>query len=208
MKKEKIAISIDKGILEAVDSNIDGILIRSRSQAIEAILSRGLKMTFIDTAVILLHPKHIKLALKKIDGATLILRQTEFFKSNLIKSIKIATGFGDEVEQLMEELKGDASVEVVQSRAEGNANALFTLKDSLPENFVVMSGDVFNDFSIQGMIKEHIEKGRFVTMGLMTKEKTSDYGTAILDGNMIVEFSEKSKHADAHVVNAGVYVFR
>jgi NDP-sugar pyrophosphorylase family protein len=208
MKKEKIAISIDKDILGAVDSSIDGTLIRSRSQAIEAILSRGLKATIVDTAVILLHPRHISVALKNMDDASLIRKQIDFLKRNWIRDVKIATGISNDVESLIEEIRGEESVEIVQKDCDGNGDALFSLRDNLPDNFVVMSGDVFNDFSIQGMIKDHIDKGKLVTMGLMTKEKNAKYGTAVLDGSLIVEFSEKPKSASTYVVNAGIYLFK
>ncbi|MBN1156892.1 hypothetical protein JXA85_04695 [Candidatus Woesearchaeota archaeon] len=208
MKKEKIAISIDKEILESVDSKIDGILIRSRSQAIESILAKGLKAAVVDTAVILLHPRHIKVALKKIEGISLIKKQIAFLIQNSVRNIKIATGISGDVESLIEELKGEEAVEIVQKDCRGNAVALLSLKNSLPDNFVVMSGDVFNDFNIQSMIREHIGKNRLVTMGLMTKENIAKYGVAVLDGSAIVEFSEKPKNASTYVVNAGVYVFR
>ena len=45
-------------------------------------------------------------------------------------------------------------------------------------------------------------------MGLMTREKPSEYGTAILDGDLIVDFQEKPKHYSTHIVNAGIYIFK
>ena len=44
-------------------------------------------------------------------------------------------------------------------------------------------------------------------MGLMTREKISSYGTAILDGDLIVDFQEKPKHYSTNIVNAGIYIF-
>ena len=46
------------------------------------------------------------------------------------------------------------------------------------------------------------------TMGLMTREKTSGYGTAILDGDFIVDFQEKPKQSSTNIVNAGIYIFK
>jgi NDP-sugar pyrophosphorylase family protein len=207
MKKEKIAISIDKGILDAVDSTVDGMLIRSRSQAIEAVLARGLKSTIVDAAVILLHPCHIQTALKKIDGISLIKKQIAFFRKNLARKIIITTGISPDVSMLISELGGEDSIEVVQKDSRGNAEALLFLKESLPENFIVLSGDVFIDFNILSMAKEHLEKGKTATMALMTKQQTAQYGNAVLDGNQVVEFSEKPKKSESHVVNAGIYLF-
>ena len=43
MKKAKIAISLDNALLRLVDSKVDGSIMRSRSQAIEYFLKKGLK---------------------------------------------------------------------------------------------------------------------------------------------------------------------
>ena len=58
------------------------------------------------------------------------------------------------------------------------------------------------------MIKKYNDSGKLATMGLMTREKASSYGTAILDGDLIVDFQEKPKHYSTNIVNAGIYVFK
>jgi mannose-1-phosphate guanylyltransferase len=42
----------------------------------------------------------------------------------------------------------------------------------------------------------------------MTREKPSSYGTAILDGDLIIDFQEKPKHYSTNIVNAGIYIFK
>jgi len=42
LTKEKIAISLDKPLLTLLDALVDGITYRSRSQAIEHLLRKGL----------------------------------------------------------------------------------------------------------------------------------------------------------------------
>ncbi|NQV08724.1 ribbon-helix-helix protein, CopG family [Candidatus Woesearchaeota archaeon] len=79
MKKQKIAISLDKKLLDLVDSKVDGSIIRSRSQAIELFLHRGMEEKSVENAVILLHKDHQKTSLKKIDGISLIKKQISFF---------------------------------------------------------------------------------------------------------------------------------
>ena len=70
-----------------------------------------------------------------------------------------------------------------------------------------MSGDTYNNFDLLKMIKKHLELDRMVTMGLMRREKTSGYGTAILDGDFIVDFQEKPRESSTNIVNAGIYIF-
>ena len=71
-----------------------------------------------------------------------------------------------------------------------------------------MSGDTYNNFNLLKMAKKHADSDKLATMGLMTREKASQYGTAILDGDFIVDFQEKPKHYSTNIVNAGIYLFK
>ena len=71
-----------------------------------------------------------------------------------------------------------------------------------------MSGDTLNNFDLSGMLKKHFTLNKLATIGLMTREKPSDYGIAILDGDLIVDFQEKPKSFSTHIVNAGIYIFK
>ena len=100
------------------------------------------------------------------------------------------------------------SSDFVEKEARGNAQALEHIKDKTKNSFVVMSGDTYNDFDLLKMIKQHLEIDKMATMGLMTREKTSGYGIAILDGDFIVDFQEKPKQSSTNIVNAGIYIFK
>ena len=71
-----------------------------------------------------------------------------------------------------------------------------------------MSGDIYNDFDLQKMIKKHMELDVLSTIGLMTRTDTKKYGTAILDGDLIIDFQEKPKRSNTNIVNAGIYIFK
>jgi len=71
-----------------------------------------------------------------------------------------------------------------------------------------MSGDTLNSFNLISMIKKHVDSSKLVTMGIMSIDKLGKHGTAILDGDLIVDFEEKPKHAKTHIVNTGIYVFK
>ena len=83
MIKEKIAISINSSILKLVDSKIDGSIMRSRSQAIEYYLKKGLDEESITTAVLLLKGTQQEALFSILNGKTLIANQIEFFKNPL-----------------------------------------------------------------------------------------------------------------------------
>ena len=100
------------------------------------------------------------------------------------------------------------NVEIIEKDAKGNANALEQIKDKVKTSFIVMSGDIYNNFDLLKMIKKHLDIDKLATMGLMTREKTAGYGTAILDGDFIVDFQEKPKQSSTNIVNAGIYIFK
>ncbi|MBI2655242.1 nucleotidyltransferase family protein [Candidatus Woesearchaeota archaeon] len=209
MTKSKIAISVDNALLRLVDSKVDGSVIRSRSQAIEYFLKKGLQEQSVSTAVLLLKGEHQELALKEIKGTPLLRQQIEFFASHGIKTAYIVTQHTKNMNNLISEISyAKINVEIIENQAKGNAEALFAARDRISGNFVVMSGDTYNNFNLLKMAKKYADSDKLATMGLMTREKTSQYGTAILDGDLIVDFQEKPKHYSTNIVNAGIYIFK
>jgi len=209
MKKPKIAISLEKNLLNLVDSKVDGFVIRSRSQAIEFFLRKGLKDQSIDTAVILIKGNHQNNLLKRFKGKSLVRNQIEFFAKYGINKIYIITQHSKNINNLLAEISDSKiSVEVIEVDVIGNADALNSMKNKINNSFVVMSGDTYNEFDLFKMIKKHKEMDKIGTMGLMTREKPIGYGTAILDGDFIVDFQEKPKQISTNIVNAGIYILK
>ena len=207
--KEKIAISLDKGLLRAVDSKVDGSVLRSRSQAIEFYLKKGLQEFGIDTAVILMKGEHQKVGLKNYKGKSLVGQQLDFFFNNNIKNIILVTDPGNFSADYLNVFKDDRfNVKIVQQKASGNADALQHAKELLKNDFIVISGDTFNDFDLAKMVKKHMDIGKLGTIGLMTRGEISKYGIAVLDGDFIVDFSEKPKNSVSNIANAGIYLFK
>ncbi|MBL7056466.1 hypothetical protein ISS07_06135 [Candidatus Woesearchaeota archaeon] len=209
MTKPKIAISMDKNLLSLIDSKVDGSIIRSRSQAMEFFLRKGLQEQSVNTAILLIKGEHQENMLKKIKGKTLIKKQLEFFSTHNVNNVFIITQHNKDINLLLEEISdAQINVEIIESDAKGNAQALRSIKNRINNNFIVMSGDTYNNFDLLKMIKKHSEIETLVTMGLMTREKTAGYGNAILDGDFIVDFQEKPKQSSTHIVNAGIYIFK
>jgi len=209
MKKPKVAISLDKSLLDQIDSKVDGSIIRSRSQAVEYFLRKGLKESSIDVAVLLIKGEHQGNLLKELKGKSLLRQQIDFFASSGIKTMYIVTQHTSSINKILLEVdRAPISVTLMQKEVKGNADALLAVKDKLHTNFVVMSGDTYNNFDLLRMIKKHLELDKLSTMGLMSIEKASKYGNAILDGDLVVDFQEKPKSVSSNVVNAGIYVFK
>lgn len=209
MKKPKIAISLDKSLLDTIEGQVDGSIIRSRSQAIEYFLKKGLQEISITKAVILLKGEHQQLALKEIKGKQLIKKQLEFLYEQGVRTIFLVTQHTQHLSLLRQAL-ADAPIEVkiIEKEAKGNATALLAVKDQLKQNFVVMSGDIYNKFDLIKMQRKHINMDKLATMGLMSRGQPSSYGNAILDGEFIIDFQEKPKQYTTNIVNAGIYIFK
>ncbi len=209
MNKAKIAISVDNSLLKLIDSKVDGSVIRSRSQAMEYFLKKGLQEQSVSVAVLLLKGEHQPIALRVLKGISLIKQQIIFFSKYGIKTVYIITQHAKNINLLLNEISNaKINVEIIEKQATGNAEALKAVKEKVDNSFIVMSGDTYNNFDLLKMIKKHIESEKLATMGLMTREKTSNYGTAILDGDLIVDFREKPKHYSTNIVNAGIYIFK
>ena len=205
MVKNKIAISVDASLLDHIDSKVDGSMLRSRSQAIEYYLKKGLSYDTINTAVLLLRGSQQEVALKLFKGKTLIENQIEFFRDNGIENIYLIT---QNTSRNLRELLLNTKVSIIDKEAKGNAQALRHLKEEIKENFIVISGDTYNNFDLKKMVNKHQTMNKMATMGLMTREESTEYGTAILDGDLIIDFKEKTKSISSHIVNAGIYIFK
>jgi NDP-sugar pyrophosphorylase family protein len=205
MHKEKIAISITKDMLKRIDGRIDGSTVRSRSQAIEFFLKRGLDTKTVDTAVILLSKRHHITAMKKFKRSTLIREQIDFFRKSGIENVIVLAQNSENINQLKAECSGSSTVFVTEAKT--NGDALYEIKSLIKNDFIVLSGDVYMNFDIGSMIKKHTDSVRPATIGLMSRGTPSKYGTAIMDGDSVVNFEEKPRKPASFIVNAGIYLF-
>ena len=209
VKKTKVAISVHPTLLAQIDAKVDGSIIRSRSQAMEFYLQKGLKESSITTAVLLIRGSHHKISLKTVNNATLLNQQIQFFAEHGIKKVLIVTQHSNLTNKLLLETeKAKIETLIIEKEAKGNAQALLAIKEQLPDAFLVMSGDTYNKFDLTKMIKKHLEADKLASMGLMTRSKTATYGNAILDGDLIIDFQEKPKSISSNIVNAGIYIFK
>ncbi|MBU1086250.1 MAG: nucleotidyltransferase family protein [Candidatus Omnitrophica bacterium] len=74
------------------------------------------------------------------------------------------------------------------------------------DNFLVINGDSFLDINLNQLISAHIERRALATIGLTEVEDSSRYGTIRLDGNKIIEFTEKNTEGKGWI-NGGCYYF-
>jgi NDP-sugar pyrophosphorylase family protein len=79
------------------------------------------------------------------------------------------------------------------------------LVKDLPEQFLLMNGDVLTDLNFREFCDAHVSAGRTFTIGAAPRTNVIDYGVLETDGdNRLCGFHEKPAHR--YLVSMGVYV--
>jgi len=217
--KEKVAITLDKKLLRRVDSMVDGSEVKSRSHAIELLLSKSVNGS-PKKAVILAGGKGTRLrpityeipkALIPVHDRTLTEHLFDLFRRHNISSVIMAVGhMSDKIKNHY----GDGSrfnvnlSYVHEDEPLGTAGPLLLAKDHLQETFIVTNGDELKNIDLGRMYEFHRKNKATATIALTTVSDPSQYGVARLDGNKIMEFVEKPKKEDApsNLINSGLYI--
>jgi NDP-mannose synthase len=74
----------------------------------------------------------------------------------------------------------------------------------LPENFLLMNGDVLTDLSMQKLYEDHVREKRQFTIAASERTNVVDYGVLHAKDNRLVGFEEKPKFQ--YLVSMGVYI--
>ncbi|MAG08174.1 hypothetical protein CMO89_01770 [Candidatus Woesearchaeota archaeon] len=209
MNKTKIAISIDQPLLELIDSKVDGSIIRSRSQAIEFFLRKGIGEQTIKDAVLLVHKKDFGMLLEEFQGSRLIVKHLKFLIENGINNVYLVTQPNDkinEINKLISGLKVKVNY-VYEKNPRGTASALNLVRDYLKESFVVINGDTYNEFNLRKMMNKHVKSNKVATIGLITSKAPHNYSSVTLEGDNVIFFKDKER-TESFIINAGIYIFK
>lgn len=217
MVKTKISITINEKTLQDIDSIIDNIYIRNRSQAIEHLVKNSLGEN--KTAVILLggNEEHLKVSEKEyrplvkiknnavIELAIKKLRENNFKTIFIVAQSKLLT-------RLFEMLKDGTDYGVKISYIEekssnGTADSLRLLKGKINSNFLIAYGDIiFSRINIDKLWDDHIKQNAIATIMLTTSSKPSEKGTVKVEGNKVLTFTQKPKKSDIYLVFSPIFV--
>jgi NDP-sugar pyrophosphorylase family protein len=92
----------------------------------------------------------------------------------------------------------------LESMPLGTIGPLKLVKD-LPEQFLLMNGDVLTDLNFRELYDAHVSAGRLFTIAAAPRTHVIDYGVLEVDGeNRLCRFNEKPAHR--YLVSMGVYV--
>lgn len=84
----------------------------------------------------------------------------------------------------------------------GTMGPLKLLKD-LPENFLIMNGDVLSDIDYADFFDKHVKSGRMFTISSFKRVNKIDYGVLHTDQGRLVGFEEKPEME--YSVSMGIY---
>ncbi|MBI3026855.1 hypothetical protein HYY70_01970 [Candidatus Woesearchaeota archaeon] len=217
MTKTKISITINEKTLNRIDSIIDNVYIRNRSQAIEHLANSALGEN--KTAAILLGGPEDKLRISKnvyrptagIRNSTVIELALKKLRENNFKKIFVVARH-HMLTKLFEMLKDgtDYGVKInyiEEKSANGTADSLRLLKGKINSNFLVVYGDViFSKISIEELWNDHIKQNAIATIMLTTSSKPSEKGTVKVEGNRVLAFTQKPKKSDIYLVFSPIFV--
>lgn len=92
----------------------------------------------------------------------------------------------------------------MESKPLGTIAPLKLLKN-LPENFLLMNGDLLTDLNFTQLIDYHLESGSLATIGSYNRKVSIDFGVLNIQGNTVTGFIEKPSYD--YSVSMGIYAF-
>lgn len=220
--KKKISVTINSRILRDVNSIVDNIFIRNRSQAFEYLIKKALKENKI--AIILAGESKISLDKKvksryslKINYFTIIERAIKKLSNSGFKNIYIIADHNNLTNIF--KIIGDGSshnikIEFVDEEIpEGTAAALKLLKGKIKTTFLVVWCDIiFDEVNLNELWRQHLQEKAISTLLLSSSvTPASDkvlWGHVNLEGNKIVSYSEKQavKNIKSSIFFRGIFV--
>jgi NDP-sugar pyrophosphorylase family protein len=211
--KTRVSITLDSNILAELDKRVDGIFIRSRSDAIEKILKENIIES--KTVVILAGGSPEKLLLK---GSDIYRPVVSIGKKILIEDIIskcreagflniIIVGFPSVIAKLYEILgNGDklgVGITYIEEDKElGSAKSLEKARKYLKSDFLFLPCDHWFSFDLKKMAEFHRLNGGVVTLAIHSKTNF-DWNTSIveMDGYKIVNYEEFPKKPKTHLIS-------
>jgi len=205
MPKTKISITINGKTLQDIDSIIDNIYIRNRSQAIEHLAKNALGEN--KAAVILLggNDGHLRISKEdyrptaRIKNNSVIELGLKKLRENNFKTVFIVARH-NLLTKLFEMLKDGTNYGVKinyieEKSSNGTADSLRLLKGRVNANFLVVYGDlIFNKINIEELWNDHIKQNAIATIMLTTSSKPSEKGTVRVEGNKVLAFTQSLKN--------------
>lgn len=211
--KKRISITLDEKLIKQIDLMVDGINVRSRSEAIENLINE--RIVERKTAVILAGGNPEKLFIKELNVYRPLV---SFGRKKLIEDILlkcreagfvniIIIGFASLISKLYEVLgngeKYGVSITYVEEGKElGSAKTLELAKKYLKSDFLFLPCDHWFDFDLKKLYEFHLMHNGVVTLAIHART-AFDWKTSVvvLDGYRIIDYEEFPKKPKTHLIS-------
>ncbi len=215
--KQKISITINEKILKAIDSMVDNVYIRNRSQAIEQLAAASIGEN--KTAVILaggeeekmrLSDKEyrltaclgkttlVELAVKKLKDSgfrRIFIIARHSILTSVFNIVKDGASYGVNISYLEEKKSG------------GSAESLRIAKGAIKNTFLVVYSDlIFNKVNLEELWQDHLRQRSTATLLLSTsptpptmaekENRPTKKGVVTVEGSRIVKFEQTPKEKE------------
>lgn len=214
--KNRVSLSLESKIVKEIDEMVDGISIRSRSDAIEKILKAYIGDR--KTAVILAGGNPEKLFIKElgvyrplvdigkrklIEDIILKCRENGFDKilivgfANLIAKIYEVLGNGEKY--------GVKITYIEENKELGSAKTLELVKNYVKSDFLFLPCDFYFNFDLNKLYDFHKLHNGIVTIGIHTRTSYDwKKGIVEMDGYKVIDYDENPKKPTTRLV--GVFL--
>ena len=219
--KNKISITINNKILRDIDSIVDNLIIRNRSQAIEYLIKRALQESKIavilagDSPILSTEKLRNRYALK-INHTTLIEKIIKKVKDCGFNTIYIIADHSTltNIFNIVGDNYGKTKIEFIDDSEtpKGNASALKMLKGKIKTTFLVVQCDLVIDYiNILELWKQHLQEknvGTMLVCSSIASEKSICYGHVNLERNKITSYVEKPapKKLNSSLFFGGIFI--
>jgi dTDP-glucose pyrophosphorylase len=209
-KKQIIAVTLDKELVEKIDKNVDGVKIKSRSEFVEKVIKEYLKKICVilaggDPEKLFIKELKTYRPLVKIGKKTLIEDNILKCKKEGFKNI-IIVGSQKLISKLYEILGngteyGVSIIYVEEKKELGSAKSLELVKDYIKTDFLFLPCDFYFDFDIKKLLEFHRSHNGVVTVGIHAGT-SYDWrkGIVQMDGYKIIDYEEKPKKPKTYLV--------
>lgn len=215
--KKKISITINEKTYSRIESIIDNLLIRNVSQAIEYLVDKALGEE--KEAVILFggDENSLKISDKeyritaKIGKLTVVEMAINKLRENGFKKIYIIAR-PSPLTAVFDILKDGSAYGVnitylEEKSSHGSAESLKLLKGKIKNTFLVVFGDlIFKKINIEELWNDHLRNHVLSTIILTTSPTPTRKGIVKIEGNRILEFTQKPKKSDVYLGFSSIFI--
>ncbi len=221
--KQRVTITVDKDLLDEIKSHVDGLRIRSTSEAINNFLKEYLDSKKVRTAVILAggRPELLLFETKKpfrplisVDENDYSLIETTIERCRIFGFTQIfIVGDGTILADIFAKI-GDGSrystqIEYLEeTKALGTAKTIELLKDKVTTDFLIIPCDSYFDFNLSDLFEFHQEQRAVCTLAIYSRTTyhTELAGIVEMRGPRIISHEEHPKNPRSHLVGTLIAV--